>query len=147
MLVGGIRPHLYCLPILKAETHRVALVEAATGGNPKFFLGTDSAPHGTLDKQSACGCAGIFSAPLSIELYAHVFETVGRLDRLEDFASSFGADHYGLPRTPTTDTITLNRETWTVPVTYPFGHRTVTPIKSGEEIHWKLAAASLEDDC
>jgi dihydroorotase len=136
LLVGGIRPHLYCLPILKAEVHRQALVEAATSGNPKFFLGTDSAPHATHTKESACGCAGIFSAHCCIETYAQAFEEVGKLDRLEDFCSSFGADHYGLPRN--TDTITLEKKSWTVPESYEFGEHTVTPLKAGEEIAWTI---------
>ena len=136
LLVGGIKPHLYCLPILKKEIHRVALVRAATSGNPKFFLGTDSAPHTTDSKESACGCAGVFSAHCCIELYAEVFESQGKLDLLEDFCSSFGADHYGLPRS--TETITLVRKPWTVPATYAFGEETVTPIKAGDEIQWQI---------
>jgi dihydroorotase len=137
MLVGGIRPHLYCLPILKAEVHRQALVAAAISGNPKFFLGTDSAPHATITKEAPCGCAGIFSAHAAVELYTEIFDTHGKLDRLEDFASSFGADHYGIPRS--TETITLERKSWTVPNTYEFGpHTTVTPLKAGEEIHWTI---------
>ncbi|KAG7355985.1 dihydroorotase [Nitzschia inconspicua] len=136
MLVGGIRPHLYCLPILKAEIHRQALVEAATSGSPKFFLGTDSAPHATHTKESACGCAGVYSAHCCIEIYAEAFEEVGKLDRLEDFCSSFGADHYGLPRN--TDTIVLEKKSWTVPKTYEFGEHTVTPLKAGEEVKWTI---------
>ncbi len=140
MLVGGIRPHLYCLPILKAEVHREALVEAATSGNPKFFLGTDSAPHATHTKESSCGCAGIFSAHCAIEVYAQVFDDAGKLDRLEDFCSSFGADHYGLPRS--TATITLENRPWTVPPTYEFGEHTVTPLKAGEELAWSITSSS-----
>jgi dihydroorotase len=136
MLVGGIRPHLYCLPILKAEVHRQALVVAATSGNPKFFLGTDSAPHATATKESCCGCAGIFSAHCAVELYAEVFDKEGKLEYLEDFASSFGADHYGLPRS--TETITLERKPWTIPLTYEFGDATVTPLKAGEEVQWRI---------
>jgi len=136
MLVGGIRPHLYCLPILKAEVHRIALVEAATSGSPKFFLGTDSAPHPTFAKQSACGCAGIFSAHCAIELYAQVFDEAGHLDRLEGFCSFHGADHYGIPRN--TETMTLEKKSWTVPATYGFGDFTVTPLKMGEEIQWTI---------
>jgi len=136
MLVGGIRPHLYCLPILKAEPHRVALVGAATSGSPKFFLGTDSAPHPTYAKQSGCGCAGIFSAHCAVEIYAEVFDEAGHLDRLEDFCSSFGADHYGIPRN--TDTMTLEKKSWTVPKTYEFGDDTVTPLKAGEEVKWTI---------
>jgi dihydroorotase len=136
LLVGGIRPHLYCLPILKAEVHRVALVQAATSGSPKFFLGTDSAPHTTLTKESACGCAGVFSAHCCVELYTQVFDEQGKLDLLEDFCSSYGADHYGLPRS--TETITLERKAWTVPATYEFGEETVTGIKAGEEVPWTI---------
>ena len=138
MLVGGIRPHLYCLPILKAETHRQALVEAATSGNPKFFLGTDSAPHATHTKETSCGCAGVYSAHCCIEIYATVFDSVNKLDKLEDFCSSFGADHYGLPRNEST--ITLENTSWIVPKTYKFGdeQHTVTPLKAGEEVEWKI---------
>ena len=136
LLVGGIRPHLYCLPILKAEDHREALVAAATSGNPKFFLGTDSAPHTTESKESACGCAGVFSAHVAVEMYAQVFDEQGKLDLLENFTSSHGADHYGLPRSA--ETITLERKSWIVPKTYEFGESTVTPLKSGEEVHWKI---------
>jgi dihydroorotase len=136
MLVGGIKPHLYCLPILKAETHRVALLAAATSGNPKFFLGTDSAPHATDRKVSSCGCAGIFSAHCAIELYAQIFDSVHQLHKLEDFCSTYGADHYGLP--PSTQTITLENTSWTVPLTYEFGDQTVTPLKAGEEIGWSI---------
>jgi len=136
MLVGGIRPHLYCLPILKAEIHRAALLEAATSGSPKFFLGTDSAPHPTGMKETSCGCAGIYSAHAAIEFYTQIFDTAGKIEFLEDFTSSFGADHYGLPRT--TETITLEQTSWTVPWTYEFGEQTVTPLKAGEEIHWKI---------
>jgi dihydroorotase len=140
MLVGGIRPHLYCLPILKAEVHRKALVEAATSGNPKFFLGTDSAPHATHTKESACGCAGVYSAHCAIEAYAEIFDEAGCLDRLEDFCSSFGADHYRIPRN--TSTLTLERKPWTVPSTYEFGEHTVTPLRAGEEIAWSITGSS-----
>lgn len=136
LLVGGIRPHLYCLPILKAEVHRVALVGAAMSGNPKFFLGTDSAPHATHTKESACGCAGIFSAHAAVELYAEVFEKEGKLEQLEDFCSSYGADHYGLPRS--TDTITLEKKAWKVPASFEFGEHKVTPLKAGEYIQWSI---------
>eukprot|EP00980_Cylindrotheca_fusiformis_P016775 scaffold5048_cov121-Cylindrotheca_fusiformis.AAC.26 len=136
LLVGGIRPHLYCLPILKAEVHRVALVGAATSGNPKFFLGTDSAPHATHTKEAACGCAGIFSAHAAVELYAEVFEKEGKLELLEDFCSSYGADHYGLARS--TETITLEKKPWKVPTTFEFGELTVTPLKAGEEMQWSI---------
>lgn len=140
MLVGGIRPHLYCLPILKAEPHRRALVNAATSGNPKFFLGTDSAPHATFAKQSSCGCAGVFSAPCCVEVYTQIFEEEGCLDKLEDFCSSFGADHYGLPRS--TATITLEKKPWTVPAMYDFGEDTITPLKAGEELPWSITSSS-----
>ncbi|CAJ1925469.1 unnamed protein product [Cylindrotheca closterium] len=136
LLVGGIKPHLYCLPILKAEVHRVALVEAATSGNPKFFLGTDSAPHVTYRKESACGCAGVFSAHAAIEFYTQVFEEEGKLDKLEDFCSSYGADHYGIPRN--TETITLEKKAWKVPAQYQFGEHPLTPLQAGEEIPWSI---------
>ncbi|GKY96802.1 hypothetical protein MPSEU_000639400 [Mayamaea pseudoterrestris] len=137
MLVGGIRPHLYCLPILKAEVHRQALLEAATVGSPKFFLGTDSAPHATTRKESACGCAGVFSAHAAVELYAEAFDRFGALDKLEDFCSSFGADHYGLSRS--TDTLVLEKKSWTVPKSMQFGNeQTVTPLRAGEEVLWSI---------
>lgn len=136
MLVGGIRPHLYCLPILKREHHRQALIGAATGGEPRFFLGTDSAPHPQTGKESACGCAGAFSAHAAIELYAEVFEQAGALDRLEGFASHHGADFYGLPRN--TDRIRLRREPWEVPASYPFGSGRVVPLRAGERVMWRL---------
>ena len=134
MFQGGIRPHYYCLPVLKRETHREALVAAAISGNPKFFLGTDSAPHATPTKEAACGCAGIYTAHAAIELYAEAFETAGALDRLEGFASHFGPDFYGLPRN--TDTITLVKEHREVPVSHPAG---VTPLRAGEPLTWHLA--------
>lgn len=134
--MGGIKPHLYCLPILKAEIHREALVKAATSGNPKFFLGTDSAPHTTASKESACGCAGVFSAHCCVELYAQVFDEENKLELLENFTSSYGADHYGLPRS--TETITLEKKSWTVPDKYTFGPETVTPLKAGEEVSWSI---------
>lgn len=137
MLVGGIRPHYYCLPILKRERDREALLEAATSGNPKFFLGTDSAPHAQHDKETACGCAGCFTAPAAIELYAMAFETAGKLDRLEGFASHFGADFYGLPRN--TETITLTREPWAMPEHYAFGEHRVIPLRAGETLPWRLS--------
>jgi dihydroorotase len=138
LFAGGIRPHHYCLPVLKAERDRLALVKAATSGNPRFFLGTDSAPHGRHAKESWCGCAGIFSAHAGIELYAEVFEAAGALDRLEGFASQFGADFYKLPRA--VDTITLVREPWPVPNAYPFGVEELVPLRAGEEISWRLSA-------
>jgi len=136
MLVGGIRPHLYCLPILKAEPHRKALVEAATSGSTKFFLGTDSAPHPTFAKQSLCGCAGVFSAHCAVEIYTQVFDEAGHLDRLEAFCSFNGADHYEIPRN--TETMTLERKPWTVPLSYKFGKDLVTPLKFGEDILWTI---------
>ena len=137
MLVGGIRPHLYCLPILKAEVHRVALLEAATSGLPKFFLGTDSAPHEIASKESGCGCAGVFTAHAAIELYAEAFDSVGKLDKLDDFASKFGAEHYGLERN--TRTITLERKPWTVPAFYGFGEeRKLVPLRANDEILWTV---------
>lgn len=136
MLVGGIRPHFYCLPILKRNTHQQALVEAATSGSPKFFLGTDSAPHAQGRKESACGCAGSYTAHAAIELYAEVFEQAGALEKLEAFASFNGPDFYGLPRN--TDTITLVKENWTVPETMAFGSDVVVPIRAGETMSWKV---------
>lgn len=134
---GGIRPHHYCLPVLKRETHRVALVKAATSGNPKFFLGTDSAPHARSAKESACGCAGMYSAHCAMELYAEAFEQAGALDRLEAFASFYGADYYGLPRN--SGTITLEKMEWTVDreIALPDGDSLV-PLRAGETMHWKL---------
>jgi len=136
VLAGGIRPHHYCLPIIKREHHRQALLEAATSGNPKFFLGTDSAPHLTGAKESSCGCAGCYSAYAAIELYAEVFDQAGALDKLEGFASFFGADFYKLPRN--SQSITLQQETWTVPTSYQVNDKTITPLKAGEELKWKL---------
>ena len=137
MFAGGIRPHHYCLPVLKRERHREALVQAATGGNPKFFLGTDSAPHPRSAKESACGCAGMYTAHAAIELYAEVFEQAGALQRLEDFASRFGADFYGLPYNA--GTITLRKESWEVPAEYPLGGEQVVPLRARETISWRLA--------
>lgn len=135
MLAGGIRPHYYCLPILKRETHRQALVKAATGGSAKFFLGTDSAPHITHTKENACGCAGCYSAFGALELYAEAFEQADALDKLEGFASFYGADFYRLPRN--TDTVTLQKSPWTVPDVYG----EITPLKAGENLSWKLVSA------
>jgi dihydroorotase len=137
IFAGGIRPHYYCLPILKRERDRRALVQAAISGNPRFFLGTDSAPHERGTKESSCGCAGMFTAHAAIELYAEVFEESGHLARLEAFASHFGADFYGLPRHE--ERITLEREPWVVPERYPFGAGTVVPYRAGETIAWRLA--------
>ncbi len=136
MLVGGIHPHYYCLPVLKRETHRTALIAAASSGNRKFFLGTDSAPHAQHTKENACGCAGCYTAHAAIELYAEVFEQAGALDKLEGFASFYGADYYGLPRN--TDSITLRREEWKVPASVEFGDHRLVPLKAGEMMKWKL---------
>ncbi len=138
MFAGGLRPHLYCLPVLKREIHRQALVQAATSGNPRFFLGTDSAPHAQGAKEAACGCAGIYTAHAGIELYAEAFEQAGALDRLEGFASRFGADFYRLPRNE--HRIRLRRTPWRVPEAYPFGADRLVPLRAGEEIAWQLAA-------
>ena len=137
MLVGGIRPHYYCLPILKRERHRQALLTAATSGSAKFFLGTDSAPHAQDDKESACGCAGAYTAPAAIELYAMAFDEVGALEQLEGFASHFGPDFYGLPRNA--DSITLVREEWTMPTSFAYsdGQR-IVPLQAGETLTWKM---------
>jgi len=136
LFVGGLRPHYYCLPVLKKERHRQALLRAATGGNAKFFLGTDSAPHAAaLKEQSVCG-AGCFTAPTALELYAEAFESAGALERLETFASFHGADFYGLPRHR--ETVTLKREPWTVPETLPFGDALIKPLRGGETLNWRL---------
>ena len=137
LFLGGMRPHHYCLPVLKREEHREALVEAATSGNPKFFLGTDSAPHARTAKEAACGCAGIYSAHAAIELYATAFEEAGALDRLEGFASRFGAEFYGLPQNR--ETVTLVRKEWIVPAALPFGGETLVPLRAGETVPWQLA--------
>ncbi len=137
IFTGGIRPHYYCLPVLKRETHRVALVEAATSGSDRFFLGTDSAPHPAHLKEHAQGCAGCYTALTALELYAEAFDSVGRLDRLEAFASFHGADFYGLPRNG--GTVTLKRERWTLPETLPYGDATLKPLRGGEAVPWRLA--------
>ncbi len=137
LFLGGIRPHHYCLPVLKREEHREALVEAATSGNPKFFLGTDSAPHAKNAKEAAFGCAGIYTAHAAIELYATAFEEAGALERLEAFASVHGPRFYGLPLNE--GTITLVREEWTVPAELPYGAGTLVPLRAGETLPWKLA--------
>ena len=138
MLVGGIRPHYYCLPILKRNIHQNELREAASSGNPKFFLGTDSAPHTTDSKETDCGCAGVYSAHAAIELYTEVFEDLGALDKLEGFASFFGPDFYQLPRN--TDTITLRKESWDIPRQLPLGSDHLTPLRAGEQIHWRVVS-------
>lgn len=137
MFSGGMRPHMYCLPVLKREEHRWALNSAATSGNPKFFLGTDSAPHSRHAKESACGCAGIYTAHAALELYAEVFDAAGALNKLEGFASFHGPDFYRLPRN--SGKITLTRESWEVPAELPFGGETLTPLRAGEMVGWKLS--------
>ena len=134
---GGIRPHHYCLPVLKREVHRRAVLAAATSGNPKFFLGTDSAPHAKADKENARGCAGIYTAHAAIELYAEAFEACNALDKLESFASFHGADFYRLPRN--SDTLTLVKESWRVPEELNFGDARLVPFRAGESVRWKLA--------
>jgi dihydroorotase len=139
IFTGGIRPHYYCLPVLKRETHRQALVQAAISGDPRFFLGTDSAPHPAHLKEHATGCAGCYTAHAAIEMYAEAFDQAGALDKLEGFASLFGADFYGLPRN--TDRITLRRENWTPPESYAFGEAELKPLRSGEALPWRLLSA------
>lgn len=134
---GGIRPHFYCLPILKRETHRQALIAAATSGNPKFFLGTDSAPHARDRKEADCGCAGCYSAFHAMELYAEAFESVNALDKLEGFSSFYGADFYQLPRN--VETITLIKKSWRIPEELPFPDTGIVPLRAGEEMTWKMA--------
>lgn len=134
---GGIRPHYYCLPILKRVRHRQALIQAAISGNPKFFLGTDSAPHPRYSKEIACGCAGCYTAHAALELYAETFDAAGALDKLEGFASFYGADFYRLPRNR--DTVTLLRQPMPIPVTFPFGMDELIPLRAGETIGWRLA--------
>jgi dihydroorotase len=136
MLVGGIKPHYYCLPVLKRNTHQQALQDAVVSGNPKFFLGTDSAPHAKGAKESACGCAGCYTAYAAIELYAEIFDDLGALDKLEGFASHYGPDFYGLPRN--TDEITLVKKEWQVPTEMPFGSDVIVPLRAGETLRWKL---------
>ena len=136
IFTGGIRPHYYCLPVLKRETHRLALIAAATSGSAKFFLGTDSAPHPAHLKEHASGCAGCYTAHAAMELYAEAFDSVNALDQLEGFASFHGADFYGLPRN--TGTITLKRESWTPPESFAFGEAALKPLRSGEALPWKL---------
>jgi len=138
IFMGGLRPHYYCLPVLKREVHRQALVGAATSGSAKFFLGTDSAPHAAaLKEASVCG-AGCYTAPAALELYAEAFEAAGGLDKLEAFASFNGADFYGLPRNR--GTVTLRREPWALPETVPFGEAELKPLRGGETLNWRLAA-------
>ena len=136
LLAGGIRPHHYCLPIIKRESHRLALLKAATSGNPKFFLGTDSAPHLTTLKETSCGCAGCYSAHAALELYTEIFELSEALDKLEGFASFFGADFYRLPRN--SDTITLEKHSWKVPANYGENEVSITPLKANELLTWRV---------
>jgi len=137
LFTGGLRPHHYCLPVLKREVHRQALVAAATSGSPRFFLGTDSAPHAAALKEHASGCAGCYTALTALELYAEAFDTAGAIDRLEGFASFHGPAFYGLPRNE--GTVTLRRQTWSVPEALPFGEATLKPLRAGETLAWKLA--------
>jgi dihydroorotase len=136
MFTGGIRPHHYCLPVLKRETHRAALVKAATSGSPKFFLGTDSAPHPKSAKEASCGCAGMYTAHAAIELYAEAFEEAGALDKLEGFASFYGPDFYHLPRNTTQ--VTLHKQSWLVPESIPFADDALVPLRAGQTVAWKL---------
>jgi dihydroorotase len=136
IFTGGIRPHYYCLPVLKRETHRLALVQAATGGSTKFFLGTDSAPHPAQLKEHASGCAGCYTAHAAMEMYAEAFDAAGALHKLEAFASFNGADFYGLPRN--TGHITLKREAWTPPESFAFGEAQLKPLRSGEALSWRM---------
>jgi dihydroorotase len=133
---GGIRPHHYCLPVLKRERDRVALLDAVASGDQRFFLGTDSAPHGRSTKENACGCAGVYSAHAALELYADIFEQAGALHRLEGFASEFGPGFYALPLNERR--ITLARRDWTVPASYPFCEESIVPFRAGETLHWRL---------
>jgi dihydroorotase len=136
MFKGGIQPHHYCLPVLKRESHRVALVKAATSGSAKFFLGTDSAPHAKHTKEAACGCAGMYTARTAMELYAEAFESVNALDKLEGFASFYGADFYGLPRN--TEQVTLVKQSWKVPESLPYDGDVLVPLRAGQMVHWKM---------
>lgn len=139
LLVGGIKPHFYCLPILKARKHQQALIKAAISGNAKFFLGTDSAPHSKTSKESHCGCAGIFTAHAAVGLYAEVFEANGALDKLEAFASFYGADFYGLPRSK--DKLKLIKKSWRVPEIYQFGDEILVPFRAGDEVAWTVSSS------
>lgn len=136
MFVGGIQPHHYCLPILKREEHRQALLRVATSGNAKFFLGTDSAPHAKHTKEAACGCAGMYTAHTAMELYAEAFDAVGALDKLEGFASFYGADFYALPRN--TERVQLHRQNWIVPASLPFADDSIVPLRAGQPVAWKM---------
>ena len=143
LFTGGIRPHHYCLPVLKTEPDRRALLDVVASGDSRFFLGTDSAPHARHTKEASCGCAGIFSAHAGIELYAESFEAIGALPKLEGFASHYGADFYGLPRN--TETVTLIKEEWNVPAHYPFGSAELVPLRAGERIAWRVTHGSLNE--
>jgi dihydroorotase len=143
LFTGGIRPHLYCLPVLKTEPDRRTLLDVLASGDSRFFLGTDSAPHARHTKEAACGCAGIFSSHAGIELYAEVFEAIGALPKLEGFASHFGADFYGLPRNE--ERITLLKDEWDVPAHYPFGSAEIVPLRAGERIAWRMANGSTHE--
>ncbi|MBA6413077.1 dihydroorotase [Parahaliea sp. F7430] len=136
MLVGGIRPHYFCLPVLKRNSHQQALIKAATSGDPKFFLGTDSAPHATAAKENDCGCAGVYTAHAAIELYAEAFAAAGALDKLEGFASHFGPDFYRLPRN--SDHITLRQQSWQVPAQQALGGKPLTPMRAGQSVGWQV---------
>lgn len=137
LLVGGIKPHFYCLPVLKRQSHQQVLLDVATSGNPKFFIGTDSAPHATHTKENACGCAGCYSAPIALPLYAQAFESVGKLNKLEGFTSIHGAKFYGLP--VNSDQVTLVREAWQVPESYDYlNGKTLTPLMAGQMLDWKV---------
>ena len=138
MLVGGVRPHLYCLPVLKRNVHQQALLDCIVGGSSKFFLGTDSAPHARHTKETACGCAGCFTAPAALEMYAEIFESVGALDKLEAFASVNGPAFYGLPRNQ--GSVLLRKEAWTMPAEYPLGAHSIIPLKAGETLQWKVVS-------
>lgn len=142
IFAGGVRPHHYCLPVLKREPHRRALVKAATSGNPKFFLGTDTAPHARHTKENDCGCAGMYTAHAALELYAEAFEAANALDKLEGFASHHGADFYRLPRNP--GRVTLEKVEWEVPAEYPFGSHTVVPLRAGQKIGWRLGKVPIQ---
>ncbi len=139
LLVGGVRPHYYCLPVLKRQTHQQALIQAAISGNSKFFLGTDSAPHAQHKKETGCGCAGIYTAHAAVELYAQAFEEAGALDKLEDFASHFGPDFYGLPRN--THQVRLQRTPWRIPEVLSLGEDTLVPLMAGQMLNWQLVPA------
>ena len=142
LLVGGIKPHFYCLPILKRQSHQKVLLDVATSGNPKFFIGTDSAPHATHTKENACGCAGCYSASIALPLYAQAFESVGKLDKLEGFTSIHGAKFYGLPIN--SDKVTLVREAWQVPEHYPYlDGKDLTPLMAGQTLDWKVMPFNL----